>query len=102
MAFVLGSKTVCQEQTKPKGTYRDVAVKCWFTASGRAMPLMMKIKTEQGEIMKVENIQVVTSEKQWYTGIQTWKYRCRAEIAGQRYEFLLLFEPGRCVWKLVM
>ena len=29
------------------------AVKCWFTAQGRGMPLSMKIQNEEGEIQTI-------------------------------------------------
>ena len=101
MAFGIGINTEHPEQEKPKGEFQDAAVKCWFTATGVSKPLMLKVKTEEGEIIPIQDIQVLKSEKQWYAGILTWKYRCRAEICGTLKEFILLFRPDECTWKIV-
>ena len=102
MAFGIGTNTQHTENTLPKGKLQEVAVKCWFTSKGESRPLMMKIQTEQGEIIPVENIQVLTSEKQCYAGIVTWKYKCRVIINGREQEFILLFTPESCSWKMIV
>lgn len=101
MTFGTGINTQHPEQKKPNGEYRDAAVKCWFTSSGKAMPLMLKVRNDREEIVKVENLQVITAEKQWYAGILTWKYCCRAAMHGKKCEFVLLFRPDECSWKIV-
>lgn len=93
--------TVQRKHVLPRGVTSDVAVKCWFTATGRSMPLMMKLQTEEG-LTEVAPIRVLTSEKQYYTGILTWKYRCSAVVNRREVEFVLLFYPGECTWKLVV
>ncbi len=100
MAFGIGINSQHTEHTIPKGKYQDVAVKCWFTSKGKSKPLMMKIQTEQGEIIPVENIQLLTSEKQYYAGTTTWKYKCKAITNGRELEFELLFTPENCSWKI--
>lgn len=102
MAFGIGINTEHPEHDVKSGTYREVAVKCWFTASGKSMPLMMKIKTDEDEIVKIENIRVLTSDKQWYAGILNVRYRCQALVHGQVIEFALLFCPEECSWKLLI
>lgn len=102
MAFGTEINTQHPEHKKPHGEYREAAVKCWFTSTGRAMPLMLKVRNDQEEIIKIENLKVITVEKQWYAGILTWKYYCHAVIHGKEYEFVLLFRPDECSWKLVV
>lgn len=101
MAFGIGMDAIQKEHAAPKGELRNVAVKCWFTSKGRSFPLMMKIETEQGEILSVDHIQMLTAQQQNYAGILTWNYRCLAEANGQVFEFTLLFTPEDCSWKLV-
>lgn len=101
MAFGIGINTEHPEHNQPKGEFHEAAVKCWFTAKGVSKPLMMKVQTEQGEIVAIEDIHVLTSEKQWYAGIMTVKYRCQAEVDGIIKEFVLLFRPDECTWKIV-
>lgn len=92
--YHLGEKVDLREQV--------AAVGCWFTSKGESMPLMMKVETEQREIVAVKDIQLLTSEKQWYAGIMTVKYRCRAVLNGMQKEFILLFRPDECTWKIVL
>ena len=101
MAFGIGINTEHTKSNKPTGTYMDVAVKCWFTATGKSMPLMMKVKIED-DIVAVENIHVLSSEKQYFAGILNFKYRCRALVWERMMEFVLLFSPEDCAWMLVI
>lgn len=102
MAFGIGINTEHPEHSQPKGEFQEAAVGCWFTSRGESMPLMMKVKTRQGEIVAVKEIRLLTSEKQWYAGILTVKYRCQAVINGVIKEFILLFRPDECTWKIVL
>lgn len=101
MAFGIGTNTGHPQHEAPRGNPEEVAVKCWFTSTGKAMPLMMKLQTAEEEIIEVDGIQVLTTDKQWYAGILNWKYRCRAVVQGQMMEFILLFCPESCAWKIL-
>ena len=46
MAFGIGINTEHTEQEPLSGTYHEVAVQCWFTATGKSLPLMLKVKGE--------------------------------------------------------
>ena len=59
-------------------------------------------KREDEEIIQINHIQVLTVEKQWYAGIVNWKYRCQAVLLGKQINFVLLFCPEDCAWKLVV
>lgn len=102
MAFGIGINTEHTEQETLSGTYHEVAVQCWFTATGKSLPLMLKVKGEDEEIIQINHIQVLTVEKQWYAGIVNWKYRCQAVLLGKQINFVLLFCPEDCAWKLVV
>ena len=91
MAFGIGINTEHTEQEPLSGTYHEVAVQCWFTATGKSE-----------EIIQINHIQVLTVEKQWYAGILNWKYRCQAVLLGKQINFVLLFCPEDCAWKLVV
>lgn len=101
MAFKTGIYTGHTEQKAAAGVYHDAAVQCWFTATGKSMPLMLKVKGEEGELITISPIRVLTSEKQWYAGILNWKYQCQTELQGKQVDFVLLFCPEECSWKLV-
>ena len=83
-----------------RGTLQKAAVKCWFTAGGKAMPLMMKLQSDRQEILTVDHIIVLRTEKKWYAGILTWEYTCQALVEGKMVPFVLLFHPEECQWKL--
>ena len=69
MAFGIGTNTEHPEHQLLAGAVNEVAVKCWFTSTGRSIPLMMKLQTESDGIIEVSPIQVFSSEKQFYAGI---------------------------------
>ena len=100
MAFGIGTNTEYLDSGEPNGNLEEVAVKCWFTSTGKAIPLMMKIKTKEDEIIPVEDIHVVKSDKQWYAGIYNIKYYCEAMVRGRMLGFILYFCPEECAWKL--
>lgn len=102
MAFGIGIHTDSLKHHMTEGPYKDVAVKCWFTSTGRSMPLMMKVETSEEELLVVDHIQVVTAQKQYYGGIVNWKYACRAPVQGRMKEFILLFCPDQCSWRLLL
>ena len=101
MAFGIGINTEKPQSGYLQGDFYEVAVKCWFTASGKSMPLMMKIKNQEDEVVVIEHIQVQSVDKQWYAGIVNWKYQCKAILNNQEMNFILLFYPEECTWKLI-
>lgn len=89
------------EHQKPSGRYMPAAVMSWCTSKGELKPLMAKIEDEEGEVRTIENIQVLTKEAQFYAGSKSIKYKCQAVISEQMQEFILLFCPEDCLWKMV-
>ena len=55
MAFGIGINTEHTEQEPLSGTYHEVAVQCWFTATGKSLPLMLKVKGEDEEIIQINH-----------------------------------------------
>lgn len=101
MAFGIGinhSQTeagpLCRKQQR-------VAVACWFTSQGRAMPLWMKYQDSTGRCHRIDDIFVMQEDEKHYAGILTREYRCRAELEGLQIQFTLCFFPETCEWKLV-
>ena len=52
MAFGIGTNTEHPEHQLLAGAVNEVAVKCWFTSTGRSIPLMMKLQTESDGIIE--------------------------------------------------
>ena len=46
-----------------RGTQKRIACECWFTSTGRIMPLMLKIEDEDGQIQTIKEIKVHSQEK---------------------------------------
>ena len=55
MAFGIGTNTEHPEHQLLAGAVNEVAVKCWFTSTGRSIPLMMKLQTESDGIIEVSD-----------------------------------------------
>ena len=77
MAFGTMAKPAEQDVEIVRKKQKEAAVKCWFTAAGRAIPLSMKLQDENGEIFCVEEIYVKECQKKYYAGMVSWEYRCR-------------------------
>ena len=46
MAFGIGTNPPQADAGNVRGTQRRIACECWFTSTGRIMPLMLKIQDE--------------------------------------------------------
>lgn len=102
MAFGTMAKPAEQDVEIVRKKQKEAAVKCWFTAAGRAIPLSMKLQDENGEIFCVEEIYVKECQKKYYAGMVSWEYRCRICFGGNFREVILLFQPETCRWKLFL
>lgn len=102
MAFDSGIYEKPPEAGEIKGKQVDVAVLCWYTASGKAMPRLMKIMDEEGVCREIRDIRVLAAERKFYAGICIWEYRCRMIIENTERVWDLLFQPEKGQWKLRM
>lgn len=70
-----------------RGTWREAACQCWFTSTGRMMPLMLKLRDEDGQIRRVDHIAVHSQEKKPMQGCRrlslTARCFCRKDSGGQ-------------------
>lgn len=100
MGFETGIELMHTDEGALGGYYENVAVWCWFTAKGRAIPTAMKYTDISGQIITVDHIQVKQCDKKFYTGILVWKYQCEAVYNGYMKSFGLLFYPEEGCWKI--
>lgn len=84
----------------PLGKRMEIACKCWFTSTGEAIPLMIKVKDEEGEIRCITRIEVLYAEKKFYAGIPTRQYRCNLFYQGRRREAFIVFQPIENKWTM--
>ena len=66
MAFYPYTNACNPDAGNVRGVQREVACECWFTTSGKMIPLMLKIKDEDGEIRAIHQIEVHYQEKKTY------------------------------------
>lgn len=102
MGFAVGLQEECLQERAVTGSYKKVAVGCWFTSTGRAIPQKLKYEDEDGVRHVVNNIHVLKQDKKHYAGILIQRYDCCAVIHGIEREFSLLYHPGENTWDLVI
>ncbi len=63
MAFGIGMNSRGADAGGVRGIQREIACECWFTSTGKATPLMLKIQDEDGKIQTIREIIVHSQEK---------------------------------------
>lgn len=102
MGFAIGMEEEKLQEKAVKGQYVKVAVGCWFTSTGKAIPKMLKYEDDAGMRHMMNEIQVLKTEQKYYAGILSQKYVCRAVVDGRGQEFILLYHPGENTWDMVL
>ena len=97
MAFGLGVNTKEADDGPMKGRQIEIACKCWFTSTGRSMPMMIKFEDE-GRIEKIDEIHVNYIEEKRYNGIASVEYDCTVCYRGIRRDVKLVFFKDECRW----
>ena len=73
------------------GGQLPIACECWFTSSGKIMPIMLKVQNEEdGVIITIRNIQVNYYERKNYAGVPTDEFDCRISLLGQKFDVKLV------------
>ena len=82
MAFGIGINMQKADAGVVKGIQKEVACECWFTSSGKLMPLMIKVQDEGGEVRTIRQIRVHSQEKKMYAGIPAIEFDCTLTVSG--------------------
>ncbi|MDE5931017.1 MAG: hypothetical protein K2H40_00835 [Lachnospiraceae bacterium] len=98
MAFGIGTNTSGADAGSVRGTQKKAACECWFTSTGKVMPLMLKIQDEDGEIQTIRDITVHSQEKKRYAGIPSIEYDCTLVINGQKVRVWLIYYQSESRW----
>lgn len=96
-----GKREVYQSERIP-GHHQKVAVGCWFTATGKAMPQLIKYEDHEGCIQVLKDIQVLCAEPRYYAGVFRQKYECSALMDGRCRKFILLYNPENNSWEMIL
>lgn len=77
----------------------DVACACWFTSSGRTMPLSIKV-FESGEVISIDNITVHSTEERMEKGYCVLRHCCTIVYDGHVRKVVLSYNKGTCRWTM--
>lgn len=84
-----------------QGRQERVACGVWFTSNGEPFPKMLKFKGDDGEIYRLDHIQIHSKERKYFCGISAMEYRCSAVWNSRIWGFRLLFYPEECRWNII-
>ena len=100
MAFGIGTNKKEADAGSVRGTQREIACECWFTSTGKIIPLMLKIKDEDGEMLVIKKIEVHYQEKKNYAGIPSIEFDCTLTILEQAIRAKLIYYQTESRWVL--
>lgn len=102
MAFGIGTNTKDADAGLIRGTQREIACECWFTSTGKMIPLMIKVRDEDGEMLVIKKIEVHYQEKKKYAGIPSVEFDCTLTILDQHIRAKLIYYQTESRWILVL
>ena len=100
MAFGIGVNTGNADAGDVKGTQKEIACECWFTSTGKIVPLMLKVKDEDGEIRVIRQIEVHSQERKMYAGIPSTEFDYTLTILEQTIRARLIYYQTESRWVL--
>ena len=98
MAFGTGTNFHAADAGAVRGKQKEVACECWFTSTGKATPLMLKIQDEDGEIQTIREIIVHSQEKKTYAGVPSIEYDCTLALHGRGIRAWLIYYQAESRW----
>lgn len=100
MAFGAGKEHRTGHAGRVRGRQQEVACECWFTSTGRLIPLMLKLKDEDGEYRTIRPIMVHSAEKKMYAGTPFIEFDCEIVVREQRMRVWLIYYQSENRWVL--
>ena len=100
MAFGVRTNQKSTGRSFVRGIQKKVACESWFTSTGKAMPLMVKVEDENGEIRTIREIMVHSYEKKMYAGVPSIEYDCTLTVENRRIRVWLIYYPTENQWVL--
>lgn len=79
---------------------KEIACECWFTSSGKIIPLMLKVKDEDGEIRIIRQIEIHSREQKMYAGIPSIEFDCTLTILEQAIRARLIYYQTENRWMM--
>lgn len=100
MAFGIGTNSSNTFPGSVRGKQKQIACECWFTSTGKLMPLMLKVKDENGEIQVIREITVHSQEKKMYAGIPSIEFDCTLNFANKSMRVWMIYYQTENRWVL--
>lgn len=100
MAFGTGANFSPGDAGMVRGKQKEAACECWFTSTGRLIPLMLKVKDEDGEIRVIKEITVHSQEMKRYAGNPSLEFDCTLWLGEQKIRARLIYYMTRSRWVL--
>lgn len=98
MAFGIGTNSFEADAGSVRGTQKEIGCQCWFTSTGKVIPLLLKIQDENGEIQTIREITVHSQEKKKYAGIPSIEYDCTLVLYGRSIRVWLIYYQSENRW----
>lgn len=83
-----------------RGTQKKIACECWFTSTGRIIPLMLKVEDGDGQIQTIREIKVHSQEKKMYAGFPSIEYDCTLFAWNREIRVWLIYYQTENRWVL--
>lgn len=100
MAFGTGIYPQAPDAGTVRGKQREVACECWFTSTGKIMPLMLKVKDEEGEVRVIREIAVHSQERKRYAGNPSVEFDCTLRLGERKIRAWLIYYMAQGRWVL--
>ena len=98
MAFGIGTNSNNGDAGIVRGIQKEIACQCWCTSKGEIMPLMIKLKDEDGEMQIIRDILIHSQKKKRYAGIPSIEYDCTLIANGRNIRVWLIFYQTEGRW----
>jgi len=102
MAFGIGTNHKETNSGLIRGIQKEIACECWFTSTGKMIPLMIKVRDEDGEMLVIRKIEVHYQEKKKYAGIPSIEFDCTLTLLEQGIPAKLIYYQTEGRWVLVL
>ncbi|MCI9439531.1 MAG: thioredoxin family protein [Lachnospiraceae bacterium] len=100
MAFRIGANSNGKDEGIVRGAQKEIGCQCWFTSTGRIMPLMIKLEDENGEIMVIREITVHSQEIKRYAGSPSVELECTLWLRENKMSARLIYYVTQSKWVL--
>ena len=102
MGFRLGDIAEKTEHGIINGSRQEIACDCYFSCTGKSSPRWIRIRDKvSGEIYTIHEIELLSTDKKRYCGIDTVEHICRLTVGDTKHLVKLIYTKESCKWELI-